>query len=282
MNSQTLEAQSEVERAGIEDTIREIKRRLTPGQLVDEVLAYTKDGGGQFLSNLGNQATGNPLPVTLIGAGLVWFLFSQKNGGGGISKTVSSASWVGENRTSSTTENGGRQDNSIAEYVERGLEHAADVGRQGIDTINDGSGHAASSLSTAAHSVSAGLSSGGAAAKEFAAEVEELADRSGAFIREHPLVLLGAGVAIGALLGAAVPVSVAEVSIMGEPSRDMQKDAMNAASNQADKLTEAGTHLFQEVSRTVKEEVSQFVSGNETDRGSSAQVQGSERENSST
>src|SRR5947209_600677 len=74
MNAQQLEAQSELQRREIENTIGELRRRLSPGQLVDELLAYTKDGGGQFLSNLGRQATANPLPVTLMGAGLTWLL----------------------------------------------------------------------------------------------------------------------------------------------------------------------------------------------------------------
>src|SRR6186713_1712322 len=77
MNTQQLEARSELERNAVENTVGELRRRLSPGQLVDELLAYTNDGGGEFISNLGRQATNNPLPVTLIGAGLAWFLFSK-------------------------------------------------------------------------------------------------------------------------------------------------------------------------------------------------------------
>src|SRR3954464_3549442 len=93
MNSQQLEAQSESQRNAVEDTMGELRRRLSPGQLIDELLAYTKDGGGEFLSNLGRQATANPLPVTLIGAGLGWFLFSkgqsQSNGAQSSQRSIS-------------------------------------------------------------------------------------------------------------------------------------------------------------------------------------------------
>ena len=40
---------------------------------------------------------------------------------------------------------------------------------------------------------------------------------------------------------------------------------MNAASDQADKITEAGTRLYQELSRSVKVEIHQFAA--EADQG---------------
>lgn len=258
MNSQTLEAQSEAERGEIEDTISELKRRLTPGQLVDEVLAHTKDGGGQFFSNLGNQATENPLPVTLIGAGLAWFLFSKNRAGGNATS-----------QRSHLKETSGDRGSSTRAAIQSGLEQASSMARHGMDTVSDGLGRASESLSAASHSASASLSSGSAAANDLAAgasaEARELAARSVDLLKDHPVILLGAGVAIGALLGASVPLSDAEVGIMGETSREMQRDAMNTASDQADKLAEAGTHLYKEVSRAVEDEVQHFVAGENRD-----------------
>ena len=78
MSTDQLERQSEQNRAEVELTLEELRARLTPGQIIDEVLSYAKDGGAHFMSNLGRQVTSNPLPVTLIGAGLAWFLFGNK------------------------------------------------------------------------------------------------------------------------------------------------------------------------------------------------------------
>src|SRR5688572_23392429 len=77
MSSEQLERQTEQSRADVEQTIDELRARLTPGQLVDEILSYTRDGGWEFTSNLGRQVTTNPLPVVLIGAGLAWFLLGR-------------------------------------------------------------------------------------------------------------------------------------------------------------------------------------------------------------
>src|SRR6185503_18337830 len=77
MSSEQLERQTEQNRAEVELTIDELRARLTPGQIVDEIMSYAKDGGRQFTSNLGKQISNNPLPVMLIGAGLAWFMFGK-------------------------------------------------------------------------------------------------------------------------------------------------------------------------------------------------------------
>jgi ElaB/YqjD/DUF883 family membrane-anchored ribosome-binding protein len=77
-SSAELEREVEAQRAQVESTIGEIKERLTPGQLVDEMLSYTKHGGAHFAANLGNTVTANPLPVALIGIGIAWLMSGQK------------------------------------------------------------------------------------------------------------------------------------------------------------------------------------------------------------
>ena len=51
MSSAQLERETEECRAKVEQTMGQLKAKLTPGQLVDELLAHTKDGGGRFVSN---------------------------------------------------------------------------------------------------------------------------------------------------------------------------------------------------------------------------------------
>ena len=69
-----LEREAQQQRDRIETRIGQIKDRLSPGQLVDELLAYTKDGGGKFVSNLGAQVSANPIPAALVGIGLAWLM----------------------------------------------------------------------------------------------------------------------------------------------------------------------------------------------------------------
>ena len=70
-----LEREIQVQRTRVESTIDQIQERLSPGQLVDELLSYGKShGGGDFVANLGRSATSNPLPVALVGIGLAWLM----------------------------------------------------------------------------------------------------------------------------------------------------------------------------------------------------------------
>jgi ElaB/YqjD/DUF883 family membrane-anchored ribosome-binding protein len=69
-----LQREIELQRSRVEDTIDQIQQKLSPGQMVDELLAYTKGGGGEFISTLQRQVTANPLPVALLGVSLAWLM----------------------------------------------------------------------------------------------------------------------------------------------------------------------------------------------------------------
>jgi Protein of unknown function (DUF3618) len=77
-SSVQLEREAEQTRSQLAQTLDELRRRITPAQLVDQAVDYAKDsGGGQFARNLSRQAISNPLPVALIGAGMAWLMLSS-------------------------------------------------------------------------------------------------------------------------------------------------------------------------------------------------------------
>jgi len=78
-SSAELEREVEDQRNRVEARIGEIKDRLSPGQLIDELMSYTKDGGQHFAANLGQQVQANPLPAALLGVSLVWLMTSNMN-----------------------------------------------------------------------------------------------------------------------------------------------------------------------------------------------------------
>src|ERR1051325_4181685 len=69
-----LQREIELQRTQVEDRIDQIQQKLSPGQIVDELMAYTKGGGGEFISTLQRQVTANPLPVALLGVSLAWLM----------------------------------------------------------------------------------------------------------------------------------------------------------------------------------------------------------------
>lgn len=78
--SAQLEREAEQTRSQLAQTLDELRERITPGQLVDQVVDYAKDsGGGDFVRNLGRQMADNPLPVGLIGAGMAWLMLTNSS-----------------------------------------------------------------------------------------------------------------------------------------------------------------------------------------------------------
>ncbi|MBB4052748.1 vacuolar-type H+-ATPase subunit H [Devosia subaequoris] len=73
-SSAQLQREVDQQRARLEDRIDGIQQKLSPGQLIDELMAYTKDGGGEFISSLQRNVTANPLPVALLGVSLAWLM----------------------------------------------------------------------------------------------------------------------------------------------------------------------------------------------------------------
>jgi ElaB/YqjD/DUF883 family membrane-anchored ribosome-binding protein len=92
-SSAELEREVEAQRDRVEASIGEIKDRLSPGQLIDELLSYTKNGGSNFASSLGQSLTANPLPAALVGVGLVWLMSSQAGGNNQPQKRSTSADY---------------------------------------------------------------------------------------------------------------------------------------------------------------------------------------------
>lgn len=71
------ELQSEInaDRERIEEKLHAIQERMSPGQMVDEIIDYARNSGGaEYVSNLGSALKANPLPAALIGISLAWLM----------------------------------------------------------------------------------------------------------------------------------------------------------------------------------------------------------------
>ena len=73
--SAEIQREIDQDRERIGSRIDAIQERMSPGQLIDEVLTYAKgSGGGEYVSNLGQALKNNPLPVALMGVSLAWLM----------------------------------------------------------------------------------------------------------------------------------------------------------------------------------------------------------------
>jgi hypothetical protein len=75
--TERLEHEAEATRAQLEQTLGELRARMSPGQLFDQASGYFRNSGGRaYLHNLRDEVVHNPVPITLIGAGIAWLAIS--------------------------------------------------------------------------------------------------------------------------------------------------------------------------------------------------------------
>jgi hypothetical protein len=264
MSSEQLEQQSEQSRAEVELTLQELKARLTPGQIVDEILCYAKDGGAHFMSNLGKQAAANPLPVTLIGAGLAWFLFGNKGRYEEDSIRRYNESWEMDTSRSRQSGNGSDFAEKAGETFESAKRGLGDMAHSASSTFES----AKRGLGDAAHSAGSAISGIGHAASDAYETAAEKAARAASSVKHsalalerktvnvardvqqrmmaEPLALIGIGLGLGAILGAAVPNTEAENRLMGDAAEKVKHQASEMASEQFDKAKDAAQNLLNE------------------------------------
>ncbi|MGK9234415.1 hypothetical protein KXS07_22915 [Inquilinus limosus] len=242
--TEQLERESEQCRAALRDCISELRQRMTPGHVLDEVLGYTRDSSGAaFVENLKHRAVDNPLPLALVGTGLAWLMM----GGGGYGRGHSDAPGVPAGPRPEIGEHAGADGSGgIGDMASRVGETAGDLGRQ--------AGAAASavgdSVSSAYESVAGRASRAGSALGDSAAAVGDRAASAargfGQLWREQPLVVAGLGIAIGAALGTLLPATDFENRTLGS-SRDKLKDeAEDFALRQLDKADRVAEHAVKE------------------------------------
>lgn len=73
---------TEKTRAGIEENLEALERRLSPDEMLDQVnqaVAPARDGAVQFARNLGDTLRENPIPAAMVGIGIGWLLLSGRH-----------------------------------------------------------------------------------------------------------------------------------------------------------------------------------------------------------
>lgn len=76
-NPDDLERDIDARRANIENIVDALENKLSPGQLFDQALAFTKNNGGEFFNNLGTSIKNNPVPVILATVGVGWLMLGE-------------------------------------------------------------------------------------------------------------------------------------------------------------------------------------------------------------
>jgi ElaB/YqjD/DUF883 family membrane-anchored ribosome-binding protein len=211
-------------RAEMNHTLHALERRLSPGQLTDQVLGYFRGAGeesSEFAANLGRSIRDNPVPVTLLGIGLSWLMIAgsekpeRRSSQGYRGPIITPSTATVENGNNYKREQAGQ---TTSDKIHDRAEQMAHGAREKVEQATETARHQVKHLSDRAH------------------HQAERAKRGFTYmLQEHPLVLGSIGVAVGAVLGAGLPSTRREDELMGGKRDELLEQAEAMGKEQLDK-----------------------------------------------
>lgn len=253
-----IEHEADATRARISELLEELRDRISPGVIVDEVLGYSANGHGiggagkEFVQTLGEQARRNPLACAVIGAGVAWLMMSDRR----ISAPAAPAlTHGGSGETFGTAKAALHAVGDSAEAAIGATRRAATSVTAGVDAATSGIGSAAADLKDAAASAYESTQTFAHDMKDKAVSLEskavDLARQGGQrlaeagskaghmtwdLLNDQPLVTAGIGLAVGAAIGAMLPSTRVEDETLGKFSDDLKTQAQGMAKEQVEKV----------------------------------------------
>lgn len=242
-HTEQLERDAEAARQRLAATVDELRDRLTPGRALDEILAYGRDGAvGEFVRNLGSDIARNPLPITLVGAGLAWLMLARNNGpNGAVHGDV--AAYSGNGHAKGRIAAAGE---AVAETASGFASSVAETADATAGYLSDRARMAADTTAAAYHAAADKAQDFGAAVSDRSRYAASRANNLGRNVidlcREQPLILAGVGIALGALLGALLPRTQTEDHLMRNGTDELEDEGAALASEGYESARSAAQH----------------------------------------
>lgn len=230
-----LEREIDQTRAEIGNIVHALENKLSPSELIDTALGYVKGGGGEFFSNLSNTVKANPVPTVLTSIGLIWLIAGQNR------QPHSNVTSTGYN-AGSTGPSMGEKLSAKTEGIKQQGESLKEKASQMTHSVSESLGNACARASDSGHQASTRLRGGADWARGGFSQL----------LQEQPLALGAIGIALGALIAAAVPPSRREDEMLGEASDRMTDQLRHKAEEGYEKVS-AKT---EEVANQVKKDMS--------------------------
>ncbi|GAB5468477.1 MAG: hypothetical protein Kilf2KO_15070 [Rhodospirillales bacterium] len=253
-----IEREVEAERDRLADTAEALQQKLSIGSLVDEVIGASGRHGATFGRKLGRTVRDNPVPVTLLGLGLVWLMASGPDGeededrqrshdrrdGDGTTRPYAwpepEASPLIDTAPGDDADPGAGSKPGVGKRVAAASERAKAAGSaaaEGARRTREAAEGAAHDAGERLHDLGDKVSDLGRDAK--AGGLRAARRARGGFDRlleDQPLVVGALALAVGAAIGGAVPNSRAENRLMGRQAADLRETARAGVKDEARKL----------------------------------------------
>lgn len=189
-----LERNADEIRADMDRTLNALERKFSPDQLVDRSMGYLREHGADLTQTLGVHMRNNPIPIVLTLTGLTWLVASSYN----------SRQPPGQDLSSRFSRSGvGQKLQQRAATARERLQSGTDRARQ---RIGSGQQEASGRISDRVHG----------ARENARMRSRQAQERMHTMLDEQPLVLGALAVAVGAIIGTAIPTTQYENRVLGE------------------------------------------------------------------
>ena len=193
-------------------------------------MSEISERGSDFIRDLSDAARKNPISAALIGMGVLWLFTGGRTAervgdlvrGAGFDR-IPDAAGNAFDAARSTLRSGAE---SIGDRVSSATETVRESGAAGLDRV----ARAGSGVADAAYGYAQNIPDAGGAL--FSTARENLSE----LFRAQPLALGAIGLAIGAGIAAALPVTDLEAEYLGEASDNLKEKAADFASEQAERV----------------------------------------------
>ena len=256
----TLEREIDQTRANMDRTLGALERKFSPGQLLDQAMSFGREHTGDFTSNLAQSVRDNPMPAILTAVGIVWMVASgsrpKASAGYDYNDNYELERDIEDHSDSAELDATGDDQGAFSRIGERA--------RASTEGVLAGAGEKVRAVAQGARQKLAGsrqtlassrgaLGSGMRRTTDTAqAQAERVREGFNTLLAEQPLVLGALGIAVGALIGAALPSTEQEDRLLG-PVRD------RTLSEVKERGAESYNQVRESVSR-VGEEAKQAIS----------------------
>lgn len=198
---QQIQREADEVRADMEHTVDDLVNQLSPGELINQAMTmFRGSGNSNFVQNLSTQVQNNPVPAILAGVGLTWLMSASKQ-----------PPAAGESRTSSAGVTQGLRSASSR------MSSATDKARSSASNMTQGAKEKQQHLTESARDMTHRASSAGSD-----------------LLREQPLMVGAAAIAVGAALGSLLPRTQAEETLMSQPAPETTRSGHSTASDGGD------------------------------------------------
>lgn len=226
MNSEQYAEEIKHTRGNIDETLHNLEGKISPRELWDQAIKWS-GGARDFSNNLGRMVRENPIPSTLMGISLLWFMAA------------------GSGRQVENVDVSGMKSRLQGKYSEARHKYAE---------MKSSVTGTASETGERMKTFTSDLKHRGEHLREQGAQWKERLQTRGSELSGRPVLLSALGLAVGALFAMSLPVSRREEEMMGEAGREMYRRTSEAVGEELDRGKRAASAAAEAARETYREE----------------------------